>query len=206
MWRRRLVGIATALAVIVLTACGGGTSSIAPATGVGPSNDAIAAPPAGLEITQAPTARIKQIDAAKGRDDLNLGDWQFEEPLQVVSDDTLSLPFFVKTCTPSNPLFGIWYLSLTNFSVAQQPVTIPACTFNSKGVSVANFYIIEVDVSLSGVVISTLSQPVQVDPNGEWTFSANAKEYSFAADNIYAFWVANYTGTGTPPYSTSTPL
>lgn len=163
------------------------------------------APPSTLQVTQAPTATIKQIDAEKRRDDL-LGPWQFEAPLQVVSDDTLSLPRFVRTCSPRNPLLGIWYLSLANFTVDQQPVTIPACSFSSKGVSVANFYVIEIDVSLSGVVISTLSQPVQVDPNGQWTFSANAKLYSFAADNIYAFWVANYTGAGTPPITTSAPF
>ena len=197
-WDRQLRIMVSAAAIVGLAACGGGgMTGVAPPGATGSASDSVAAPPKGLELTQAPSSTIKQVDAAKRRDDINLGQWQFEEPLQVVSDETLSLPKFVRSCTPIDPLFGIWYLSLTNVTVVQQPVTIPACSFRTKNVSIANFYIVQIDVSLSGVVVTTLSQPV-VATGDSWTFNANAKAFSFQADHIYAFWVANYTGTGSP--------
>jgi len=197
-WDRSLRIFLSVAVIAAFAACGGGSSVTPLAGSAADSSASVATPPQELQIAQAPTSTIKQIDAVKGRDDLNLGLWQFEEPLQIVSDDTLSLPRFSAGCSVTDPLFGIWYLSLKSFTVAQQPVTIQACNFKSKGVSVANFYIVEIDVSLSSVVIQTLSDPVTVDANGEWTFYANAKGYEFAADNLYAFWVANYTGSGTP--------
>jgi hypothetical protein len=198
-WDRQLRTIVSAAAIAVLAACSGGMSGVAPQAPAGTSNDTIPAPPKELQITQAPTATIKQVDAAKRRDDLNLGQWTYEVPLAVTPDYSLtSVPFF-NTCQNSpSPLLGFWYLTLTSITVDQQPVTIPACKFTSKGVSTANFYIVEVDVSLAGVTVTPLSQPVVVSGN-TWTFSANAKAYVFAADNIYAFWVAQSTApTPTP--------
>ena len=202
-WDRQLRIVVSAAAIAVLAACSGGMSSMAPASGGGTSADTVPAPPKELQVTQAPTATIKQVDAAKGRDDLNLGQWRYEVPLAVTSGYSLTSLSFLNTCQNApSPLFGFWYLTLSSITVAQQPVTIPACRFTSKATSVANFYIVQVDVSLSGIVVTPLSQPVVVSGN-TWTFYANAKAYTFAADNIYAFWVANYTGTGTP---TSSPL
>ncbi|MGC2129435.1 MAG: hypothetical protein WA629_04975 [Candidatus Aquilonibacter sp.] len=202
-WDRQLRIVVSAAAIAVLAACSGGMSGVAPQVSGGTSNDTVPAPPKELQVTQAPTATIKQVDAAKGRDDLNLGQWQYEVPLAVTPGYSLTSLPFLNTCENSpSPLLGIWYLTLKSITVAQQPVTIPACKFTSKAVSTANFYIVQVDVSLSGVVVTPLSQPVVVSGK-TWTFYANAKGYTFAADNIYAFWVGNYTGTGTP---TSSPL
>jgi hypothetical protein len=198
--RRRVVSIAGLVIVVALTACGGGgTSSLTPAASTGGANAPYAAPPSPLQLTQAPTATINRIDAEKRRDDL-LGPWQFEEPLQVGANYSLSVPFYVRSCTPQFPLLSPWYLVLQTLEVPQSPVTIPACNFTSKNVNVSNFYIVQVDVDLQGLVVAVtpLSQPVVVSGN-QWTFSANAKIYTFNPDNVYSFWVANYTGTGTPP-------
>jgi hypothetical protein len=205
MWDRQLRIVVSAAAIAVLAACSGGMSGVAPMTAGGNSNDTVPAPPKELQITQAPTATIKQIDAAKGRDDLNLGQWIYQVPLAVTQSYSLTSVSFLNTCQNSpSPLLGFWYLTLTSITVAQQPVTIPACRFTSKGVSTANFYIVEVDVSLSGVVVTPLSQPVVVTGN-TWTFSANAKDYTFAADAIYAFWVAQSTAPTPTPSPTPTP-
>jgi len=198
-WDRQIRIVVSAAAIAVLAACSGGMSGVAPQAAGGTSNDTMPAPPKELQITQAPTATIKQVDAAKGRDDLNLGQWVYEVPLAVTPSYSLTSLPFLNTCQNSpSPLFGFWYLALTSVTVAQQPVTIPACKFVAKGVSVANFYIVEVDVSLSGVVVTPLSQPVVVSGN-TWTFSANAKDYTFAADAIYAFWVAESTAPSPTP-------
>lgn len=205
-WDRQLRIVVSAAAIAVLAAsCSGGMSGIDPQAAGGTANDTLPAPPKELQVTQAPSATIKQVDAAKGRDDIKLGQWLYEVPLAVTSNESLTSLPFLNVCEASpSPLIGFWYLALSNVTVAQQPVTIPACKFTTKSPSIANFYIVEVDVSLAGVVVTPLSQPV-VASGDTWTFNANAKAYTFAADNIYAFWVADYTGTGTPA-STSSPF
>ncbi len=203
-WDRPFRVLVSAAAIAALAACGGGMSNIAPTAGTGAANAALPAPPKELQITQAPTAAIKQIDAAKGRDDINLGQWIYEEPLAVTANESLTNVWFAPCTAQPTPLLGFWYLALTSTTVAQQPVTIPACKL-TKGQSAANFYIVEVDVSLSGVAITPLSNPAVVDGNGEWTFYANAKIYDFAADNIYAFWVAQSTAPPSTPSPTLTP-
>lgn len=199
MWRRRFVGIASALVMIALTACGGGgTSNMAPpTTGNGAAPDV--APPSPLQLTQAPTATIKKIDAEKRRDD-TLGPWQFEEPLQVGANYSLSVPFYVRSCTPQLPLLAPWYLVLQTLEVPQSPVTIPACTFTPKNVSIANFYIVQVDVDLQAltVTVSPLSSAVVVSGKNQWTFNADQKIFTFNPYNVYSFWVANYMEAGTP--------
>jgi hypothetical protein len=205
-WDRQLRMVVSAAAIAVLAvACSGGMSGVAPQAAGGTSNDTLPAPPKELQITQAPTATIKQVDASKGRDDINFGQWVYEVPLAVTPSYSLTSLPFLNTCENSpSPLLGIWYLTLTSITVDQQPVTIPACHFMTKGVSTANFYIVEVDVSLSGVVVTPLSSPVVVSGN-TWTFNANAKVYSFAADNIYAFWVAQSTAPVSKPTPSPSP-
>jgi hypothetical protein len=201
MWDRQLRIVVSAAAIAVLAACSGGMSGIAPQAAGGTSNDTLPTPPKELQVTQAPSATIKQIDAAKGRDDINLGQWVYEVPLAVTANESLTSLPFLNVCENSpSPLIGFWYLALTSVTVAQQPVTIPACKFTTKNQSTANLYIVEVDVSLAGVVVTPLSQPVVASGN-TWTFNANAKVYTFAADNIYSFWVAQSTA----PVSTPTP-
>jgi len=189
-----LRGALVAVALALVAGCAGGsTSSMTPSTVISPDSMHD-----NLQATSAPTDRIKAIDAAKERDDL-LGGWTFEEPLEVASGDTLALPRLVKSCSPLSPLFGYWYLSLKDFTVPNQTVTVPACTATSKAkvVDPSTFYIVEIDVSLSGVAVTGISSPPVV-VGDTWQFSGNAKVFSFSADHIYAFWVAQYTGTGTP--------
>ncbi|HTZ55306.1 MAG TPA: hypothetical protein VMB20_09600 [Candidatus Acidoferrum sp.] len=199
MWHRRVVGIASLVAAIALSACGGGTSNMPASASTDSATAPDVGPPSPLQLTQAPTATINRIDAEKRRDDL-LGPWQFEEPLQVGANYTLSVPSYVRSCTPQIPLLAPWYLTLETLEVPQAPVTIPACKFTTKNVSVANFYLVQIDVDLQGltVAVTPLSSPVVVSGN-QWTFNAIQKIYTFNPDNIYSFWVANYTGTGTPP-------
>jgi hypothetical protein len=205
-WDRQIRIVVSAAAIAVLAvACSGGMTGVAPQPAGGTSNDTLPAPPKELQITQAPTATIKQVDAAKGRDDINFGQWVYEEPLAVTFNESLTSVPFLSTCQNSpSPLLGIWYLSLSSFTVAQQPVTIPACRSITKGFSTANLYLVEVDVSLSGVVVTALSSPVVVSGN-TWTFNANAKVYAFQADNIYAFWVAQSTAPASTPTPSPTP-
>ncbi len=198
-WDRPLRVLVTAAAIAALAACGGGgTSGVMPSGGSAASNDTLPAPPKELQVTQAPTSRIQQIDAAKGRDDINLGQWIYEEPLAVTANQSLTNVWFAPCAAQSTPLFGFWYLALKNYTVNQQPVTIPACKL-AKGQSASNFYIVEVDVSLSGVVVTSLSNAAEVDANGEWTFNADTKVYDFAADSLYTFWVAQSTAPASTP-------
>jgi hypothetical protein len=197
--------IAAAAAIALATACaGGGTPALPGQTATqsasGSSNGtnvATLAPPAGLQTAQAPASTIKRVDAEKGRDDLDLDVWDFEEPLQVDSSGALTSLPYISFCSPLDVLFGVWYLALNDTSLPMGATTIPACSMLTKG-STANFYVVQVDVSLEdGVVITPLAGPVQSDGK-EWTFSQLVKADTLQADHLYSFWVANYTGTGTP--------
>jgi hypothetical protein len=205
-WDRPLRVLVTAAAIAALAACGGGgASSVMPSGASGASsNQTLPAPPKELEVAQAPTSRIQQIDAAKERDDINLGQWIYEEPLAVTANESLTNVWFAPCTAQATPLFGFWYLALTSYTVNQQPVTIPACKL-TKGQSASNFYIVEVAVSLSGVVVTPLSNPAIVDANGEWTFNADQKIYDFAADSLYTFWVAQSTAPAPAPSPSATP-
>jgi hypothetical protein len=203
-WDRPLRVLVTAAAIAALAACGGGGASGSMPSAGAASNNTLPAPPKELEVTQAPTSRIQQIDAAKERDDINLGQWIYEEPLAVTASETLTNVSFERCTAQPTPLFGFWYLALMSYTVNQQPITIPACSL-TKGQSASNFYIVEVAVSLSGVVVTPLTNPAIVDGNGEWTFNADQKVYDFAADSLYTFWVAQSTTPASTPTPSPTP-
>lgn len=217
MWGRRLVGIAGALAAIALAACaGGGTSGITPTVQPG---GAIGQSTSRLQATSAPDLQVRTIQAHAAAVSHTpppnpLANWVFLEPLAVTDTAAVSVPPWVKKCTSISPIFGgLWYLSLSNFTVPLQAVTIPSCTLPASSTTSAvaglyhpdaivpsgngNIYIVEVDVGLISLTTTPVGGPA-LGTGATFLFGPLESSLTIKKDHVYAFFVAEYTGTGTP--------
>lgn len=216
MWRRQLAGIASALAIVALAACaGGGTSSVVPVQGPQQPAGPTGASTSRLVTTTTPQKQIQAIYArkavARGSIKDPLANWVFVEPLAVTDQAVFSVPSFVTKCAKIDPIFqGLWYLSLSNFSDPLSQITIPGCTlpattssdvarYHSDAVLPSgngNVYIVEIDVGF----ISLTTTPVAGPAIGASTFTFGRLEtnLAFQSFHLYSFFVAEYTGTGTP--------
>ncbi len=218
MWRPRLVGIACAVAVIALAACsGGGTSSVTPSLqpgGTAPQSTsrlmATSAPDQQIRNIQAHAASVKRTPPPNP-----FANWVFLEPLAVTDTAAVSVPPWVTKCASIDPIFGgLWYLSLSNFTVPLQAVTIPSCTLPASLTSEAvagafhpdaivpsgngNIYIVEVDVGLISLTTTPVAGPA-LGTGATFLFGPDESSFIIQKYHVYAFFVAAYTGTGSPP-------
>lgn len=215
MWRHRFVGIASTLAVIVLTACGGGgTSNMTPASQpAGPIGQSASR----LQTTAAPDQQVRSIYARasikRGAPKDPLANWVFLEPLAATDAAVFSVPPWVKKCASIDPIFrGLWYLSLSNFTDPLAQISLPSCTIPSTTssdvagayhndsilpVGNGNIYIVEIDVGFISLTTTPIAGPA-LGAGSTFLFGTDESSLMIQKFHLYAFFVAEYTGKGQP--------
>lgn len=216
MVRNRWIAVAFAATAIALAAgCAGGssTSSLVPGQ---PSADT-PSQSTRLAPTSAPANQISELEQRKGvtrgTPEDPLANWVFLAPLaisDVSGTGVFNLPSFVTRCSSIDPIFGgLWYLALSNFSVTVPQVQLPGCAIPSTTSSVAhrdgvlpagnnNIYIVEIDLGIFSLSTTPLEGPAVLGANNSFVFGEQTDSLSFQSWNLYAFFIAEYTGTGTP--------
>ena len=220
MWRRRFVGLASALAVIAVTACSSGGGTTAPNMVPAPSG-ATGQSTSRLQATTAPSKRIQDIYARKavsrGSIQDPLANWVFLEPLAVTDQAIFSVPPRVTGCASIDPIFGgFWYLSLTNFTVPVAAITLPACTLPSTSSSSiarvhpdaiapagnGNIYIVEINVGFIYLSTTPIAGPAVNGGPTSFLLGPINGNLTFNQYSIYAFFLAEWTGSGAPTTQT----
>jgi len=217
MWRR-LFGIVGALAFVALAACsGGGTSpSPLPVTPAGGSTGSGAQSTSRLQSAAAPSQQIQDLYTRKsitrGSVKDPLANWVFLEPLAATDQAVFSVPSWVTQCAAINPIFGgLWYLSLSNFTDTLGQTTLPSCTIPATTSADAanrhpdaiiptgngNIYIVEIDVGFISLTTSPIAGPA-LGSGSTWLFGSINGTLTFQRFHLYAFFLAEYTGTGSP--------
>lgn len=220
-WDRSNRVLVSAAAIVVLAACAGGMSNVGPTTSIESSNNAVPAPPKGLQLAQAPTATIKQLEAqtrpnatvpspspsaAPGNP---LTNWQLLEPLYITPALSFKVLPWIKQCSTIDLVQGVWYLGLFNFSMPLSPFDLPACTIPSPAQSQVfaaerpdsvlpstRLYVVEFDVDFA----STTSTPIASEsPNSTSNFQMEPLEsaVTYKPGHLYAFFLAEWLGA--PP-------
>jgi hypothetical protein len=215
-WHRFMVAAFTAASITLAAGCAGGSSTSPLGTGqqpVGSSGQTASR----LQSTTAPSERVQDIKKRAGvtRGDSRdpLANWIFVEPLAIADTNgnaITSVPQWVTQCASIDPIFdGVWYLSLSNFSLNFAQQQFPSCTLPSTsasdvakrdGVPVSgngNVYIVEIDVGLISLTTTPVAGPALAAGN---TFLIGTIDSTLTFDqfHLYAFYLAEYTGTGTP--------
>jgi hypothetical protein len=217
MWRHRLVGFGSVLALLAVTACGGG--GVAPNL-VPPGSGQSGQSTSRFQATTPPSKRIQDIYARKavqrGSIQDPLANWVFLEPLSVTDSTQVlfSAPLSITKCaTPIDPIFGgNWYLSLTNFTLPVSTISLPSCTLPATTSSTlakarpdaiapagnGNIYIVEIDAGLIYLSTTPIAGPALNGGPSTFLFGPENGNLSFSQFSVYAFFLAEYTGTGTP--------
>ncbi len=117
----------------------------------------------------------------------------------LTTDDNLNFGEWTIDCVPAI-LQAPWYVALHGESLAIPTTTVNNCqqTDEQKVPTPTDFYIVQVGIGFFDLSVSPISGPATAD-GGTWTFTPMSKTTKFQADNIYAFFIASWSGTGTPP-------
>jgi hypothetical protein len=215
-WDLRFRTLLGAAVIVILAACSGGAgSSITPsstAAGAGQSASR-------LQSTAAPSQRIQDLYARKAvqRGSLQdpLANWVFLEPLAATDSTQVlfsTLGSVTSCANPIDPIFGgHWYLSLTNFTLPVSTISLPSCTLPASVASLAkarpdaiapagngNIYIVEIDAGLIYLSTTPIAGPALNGGPSTFLFGPFNGNLSFDQFSVYAFFLAEYTGTGTP--------
>jgi hypothetical protein len=114
------------------------------------------------------------------------------------SDQNLDFSYPTKSC---DTLFqdAPWYVATSNLTLSLPDQTIDACVDTSTGtVATGNLYVVKVEIGWLTLQVEPLAGPASINGN-LWTFGPLQKSTAFSADSIYTFFVANWSGSGTPP-------
>jgi hypothetical protein len=209
---RTILGVVT---IVVLAACsGGGASNITPSSVTGANGQGTSR----FQPTTAPSKRIQDIYTRKavqrGSFQDPLANWIFLEPLSASDAAQISfgVPLSVTKCASIDPIFdGRWYLSLTNFTLPVLTITLPSCTLPATSSSVAkarpdaiapsgngNIYIVEIDAGLIYLSTTPIAGPALDGGPSTFLLGPINGNIGFSQFSVYAFFLAEYTGTGTP--------
>jgi hypothetical protein len=207
MSRNRWLPALLAVTTLAAGCAGGSTPSAPPLAQQGISDSA--QPSQHFKTTTAPAEAIKKIDESVDSTSQS-PTWQFLEPLQISDTGTFSLPRNVTTCSPIDPIFGIWYIALDSFTLPMNSVSLPSCavaapawkgwTFAKKRTagapaagSYSNLYIVELSVGLFSTNVTPIAGPV-VANGSAWDFQPMESSLSFTRFSLYSFFVASYNG------------
>jgi hypothetical protein len=216
-WNRLMVAGIAAASIALAAGCAGGSSTSPLAVGQQPtgSSDQITSR---LQATSAPSERIADIErkagVTRGTPQDPLANWVFVEPLAISDaggNATISVPSFVTGCASIDPILGgLWYLSLSSFDLNFYQQQFPACTLPSTasvnvakrdGVPVSgggNVYIVQLDVGLISLSTTPVAGPALDGANDTFLIGSINPTLTFEPWHIYAYFLAEYTGTGTP--------
>jgi hypothetical protein len=207
-WLPALLAAATFVA-----GCSAGSGPTAPPlaqSGVSDSSQA----PQRLKTTRPTAATIKQIHAATTGPSSS-ATWQYLEPLYISNSGTFSVAQKSNTCAPMDPIFGVWYIALGSFSLAQNSSTLPSCTTSNTppyqgwakkrsagtGFKLAvpapppynNLYIVELSLVGFDVNVTPIAGPAVVNGSTS-SYQPLVSNLDFTGGGLYAFFVASYTG------------
>ena len=212
---RWLPAVLAAAGIVLASGCAGGsTSSLVP----GQSGGGIGQSTSRLQATSAPTQQVRNIesrDAVGGTPQDPLANWTFLEPLAVTDSAAFSVPPRVTKCSViDDPIFGgLWYISLSNFSAPLSQIQLPSCTLPATASSIiaanyrsdaiapagnGNIYIVEIDVGIISLATTPIAGPASDATGTTFVFGNLESDLTFQKDHLYAFFLAEYTGTGQP--------
>lgn len=215
MVRNRWIAASLAAVLTLAAGCAGGssTSSPVPAQPGSPVGNTSSR----LTTTSAPSQRVSSIytrnTVKRGSVQDPLANWVFVEPLAVDDSADFSVPSWVSQCASIDPIFGgLWYISWSDFSTPLSVVSLPGCTLPSTSSSDlakyhgltltpggnGNTYIVELDVGLFSLSATPIAGPALDSPNGQFVLASLQNSLTFQKFHLYAFFLAEYTGSGTP--------
>ena len=211
-WNRWMPAAVAAAAITLAAGCAGGSSSLVP----GQQSAGSTQTSSRLTTTSAPSKRVQEIYARKavsrGTVQDPLANWVFLEPVAITDTAAFSVPSWVTGCSSIDPIFGgLWYLSLSNFSTPLSSISLPSCTLPaSASTDVAlhrdgllpsgngNVYIVELNVGFISLSTTPIAGPALNGNNSTFLLASLQNSLAFQQFHLYAFFLAEYTGTGTP--------
>jgi hypothetical protein len=191
----RTLGALAALAASLCACSGTAGQSFAPSAYPGGATQAIHFRPA---TAAERAARARVLSAGKriaGKDAFGnpgyytLIDW-------LTSDDNLNFSTAGKVCD-SSLQDATLYVALTDFTLPVPQTELPPCVQNGT-VATGNLYIVRVEVGLLYLSVEPLSGQANAS-TGYWIFTPLEKSADFSAYSVYTFFVASWSGSGTPP-------
>jgi hypothetical protein len=165
-----------------------------------------------FSTTAAPAEGVKKIDATVGAAS-QTPTWQFIEPLRISESGAFSPAQNSPTCSPIDPIFGVWYLALSSFSLPMSSVSSPSCAISANASRASlnvtknhpasiplstpglnsDLYIVELSVAGFDVNVTPIAGPA-VTLGSNWSFQPMENVLSFNRVTLYSFFVAKYNG------------